>query len=75
MLLDATKRRRWERNGKNQMVKAKRRTQVFICPECSVRKSLPSTERHWCDECMPKTEMHPVRLKHLAASRERLGSN
>jgi hypothetical protein len=38
----------------------KKRTEVFVCDHCGMRKRLARDQRHWCDEC---NQTPPVELR------------
>ena len=44
------------------------RKEVFVCDNCGTRKRLPSSQRHWCEECKTSSpvELRPVRDKRSA---------
>ena len=43
----------------------KKRTEVFVCDHCGMRKRLARDQRHWCDECnqTPPMEMRLTRSR------------
>lgn len=47
------------------MPQQKKRTEVFVCDHCGLRKRLPRDQRHWCDNCneTPPVEMHLTRSR------------
>ena len=47
------------------MPREKKRTEVFVCDHCGLRKRLPRDERHWCDNCnqTPPMEMRLTRSR------------
>jgi hypothetical protein len=47
------------------MPREKKKTEVFVCDHCGMRKRLARDQRHWCDECKqtPPVEMHLTRSR------------
>lgn len=43
----------------------KKRTEVFVCDHCGMRKRLPRDQRHWCEECKmtPPVELRLTRSR------------
>jgi len=47
------------------MPREKKKTEVFMCDHCGMRKRLARDQRHWCDECRqtPPVEMRLTRSR------------
>ena len=48
----------------------KKRSEVFVCDNCGLRKRLPSDKRHWCDNC---TTGSPIEMRRANDKRLNFG--
>ncbi len=48
----------------------KKRTEVFVCDNCGLRKRLSSDERHWCENC---THGSPIEMRRANDKRLNFG--
>jgi hypothetical protein len=55
----------------------RKRTEVFVCDTCGLRKRLASDKRHWCDNCTTGSpvEMRRANDKRLNFSRTHAPEN
>ncbi|MGZ4967229.1 MAG: hypothetical protein ACXWFY_06255 [Chthoniobacterales bacterium] len=48
----------------------RKKTEVFVCDNCGLRKRLPSDKRHWCDNC---TTGSPIEMRRANDKRLNFG--